>query len=350
MASLPITISNIHGRSGAMALLATLALAATAAAPASAAALPSSKPPAFALSAGGGAFALQLRGIPLDVLSGSVGVRNMSGHPVTVMLQAADIRNSANGNADYATTGLSQAGRWLHLDAATVRLAAHATREVAFTVSIPAGTTGGSHYAGIVAIDAADLAPAAAQTGAKGAGFAFRRINRQAVPITIRMPGPLTRSVTLRSVKLIVQPVGASLTLGLLPGGTVLIEDATIKLRVLRGARTIFTYNSALGQLFPGSSLDYSVPWQHGRPTTGTYRVVGVFRPRDAAAVNIDTTVNFTGAAAATLKRVTPPVAGAPSTGLPIWVWIALGIAAALLIALLVTVYRLSRRPPAAVA
>jgi hypothetical protein len=327
-----------------MALLATLALAATAAAPASAAAQPSSKPPTFALSPGGGAVALHLRGIPLDVLSGSVGVRNVSRHPVTVMLQAADIRNSANGNADYATTGLSQTGRWLHLDAASVRLAAHATREVAFTVSIPAGTTGGSHYAGIVAIDAADLATAAAQTGAKGTSFTFRRINRQAVPITIRMPGLLTRSVILRSVKLIVQPVGASLTLGLLPGGTVLIEDATIKLRVLRGARTIFTYNSALGQLFPGSSLNYSVPWQ-GRPTTGTYHVIGVFRPKDAAAVNIDTTVNFTGANAATLKRVTPPVAGAPSSGLPGWVWIALGLAALTLIALLLTVYKLARRP-----
>jgi len=279
-----------------------------------------------------------------------VRVRNVSSHSVTVVLQPADIKTAVNGNADYATSRLSQTGLWLHLDAASVRLAPHAARLVPFTVSIPASATGASHYAGIVAINAAELAAAAAaHNKAKGTGVAFYEINRQAVPITIRMPGPLTRSVSLRSVKLTAEPVGAGLMLGLLPAGTILIQNATIDLKVLRGTRTIFTYKSTLGQLFPDTPLNYRVPWQ-GTPTTGTYRVVGVFRPKDAAAVNIDTTVNFTGANAAQLKRQTPPVAGAPSNGLPIWVWLALGIAAALLIALLVTVYRLWRRPPAAVA
>jgi hypothetical protein len=222
---------------------------------------------------------------------------------------------------------------------------------VAFTVSIPASTISASHYAGIVAIDAADLAAAAA-AGKKSTKttFTISRINRQALPITIRMPGPQTRSVTLSSVKLTVDPV-ATLMLGLVPGGTVLIQNATINLQVLRGTRTIFTYKSTLGHLFPNTSLNYRVPWQ-GTPTAGTYHVIGVFRPKGAAAVNIDTNAKFTGANAAQLKRQTPPLAGAraSSTGLPIWVWLALGLAALLLIALLVTVYRLSRRPPAAVA
>jgi hypothetical protein len=337
-----------HPRAGAVALMAASALAASAASPALAAAAVSPTSAAFVLSPVGSSDAMLLHGTAGEMLDGAVSVRSVSNQPVTVILQPADIRNASTGNADYVTSSVSQTGRWLHLAASTVRLAPHATQRVAFTVTIPAGTTGASHYAGIVAIDAADLAPATPRKKATGTSFTFHRVSRQALPITIRLPGPLTRSLTSRFAKLIVEPVGASLELGLLPGGSELIESAQINVSIMRGSHTVFTYTSGLGQLFPDTPLNYRVPWQ-GTPTTGTYRVVGVFRPKDAAAVNIDTTVNFTDANAATLKRVTPPVAGAPSTGLPIWVWIALAAAAALLIALLVTVYKLSRRPPAAV-
>lgn len=48
--------------------------------------------------------------------------------------------------------------------------------------------------------------------------------------------------------------------LGLLPGGTELIESAGIKLRVLRGDHTMFNYVSTLGQLFPDGPLEYRIP------------------------------------------------------------------------------------------
>jgi len=328
-----------------MALLATLALAATAAAPASATAPGSPQPATFALSPAGSTGALLLPGAPGSVLRGAVRVRNVTRHPITVDLQPADIQNASNGNADYVTSRLSRAGRWLQLAATTVRLAPHTAREVAFTVSIPAGASGASHYAGIVAVNAADLATTGAGKTAKQKTFSFYRINRQALPLTIRLPGPLSRGLALRSVKLTIQPVGAGLVLGLLPGGSELIETAQITLRVLRGTRTVFTYASTLGQLFPGASLNYRIPWV-GRPTPGTYHVLGVIRPKDAAAVNIDRTVEFTPANATQLKRETPPVPQQPTSGIPGWVWLALATAAALLIALSLAVWKLTRRPP----
>ena len=226
----------------------------------------------------------------------------------------------------------------------TVRLAPHASRRIAFTVSIPAGTIGASHYAGIVAINAADLATGGARKGATGTSFTFYRINRQALPLTIRLPGPLTRSLALRFAKLIVAPVGARLHLALRAGGSELIEAAQLNVRVLRGSRTIFTYASTLGQLFPTTSLNYDVPWQ-GRPTPGSYRVLGTIRPTGTAPVNIDTTVKFTGANATQLKRETPAVPGAATNGLPGWVPITLTIATVLMIALSLAVYKLARRP-----
>lgn len=287
---------------------------------------------------------MRLHGSPGQILRGAVRVRDLSGHPVTVILQPADIQNASNGNADYVTTQLSETGRWLHLAALTVRLAAHAARLVTFTVTIPAGATGASHYAGIVAINAAELATAAAHTPTKGQTFSFYRIDRQALPLTIRLPGPLTRSLALRSAEFIVQPIGASLKLALLPAGSELIQSAQINLRILRGTRTIFTYHSTLGQLFPGASLNYRIPW-HGRPTPGTYHLLGIIRPNGASPVNINKTVEFTSAKATQLKREIPPAAKPPPTTTPGWMWLALATAAALMITLSLVVFKLARRP-----
>jgi len=215
-------------------------------------------------------------------------------------------------------------------------------------VRIPQSARGASHYAGIVAVDAAELAAAKApgKRAKGGAGFTISRINRQAVPITIRLPGPLTRKLTLRSVKLDVSAAGAGLVLGLLPRGTVLMQDAKVKLRVSRGSKTILRNASALGQLIPDSKLDYRIAWT-GRPTEGDYLVRGVIRPKGAAPVYINQTVNFTPAKVKELKRETPPVAQAAQAndaGLPMWVWLALTGGGALLLGLSLAIWRLARR------
>jgi hypothetical protein len=343
------TLTTSRLLAGAMALLATLVLAATAAAPASATVSASSQPTAFALSPIGSAGALLLRGRRGGVLRGAVIVRNVSGHPITVLVQRADIQTASNGNASYVTKPLSRIGRWLHLSARSVRLAPHASRRISFTVRIPKRIRGASHYLGIVAVNAADFAAASGHRKAKRKRFTIYRINRQALPLTIRLPGPLTRHLALRSAQIIVQPAGAGLVLGLLPGGGDLIEGARVKLRVSRGARTVFGYTSTLGQLFPSSGLKYRIPW-HGRPTPGTYRVIGVIRPVHAPAVRIDRTIGFSRAKAAQLERGTPAAARTPAPALPPWLWAALGIGVALLLGLSAAVWKLARRPLKAIA
>jgi hypothetical protein len=66
--------------------------------------------------------------------------------------------------------------------------------------------------------------------------------------------------------------------------------------------------------------------------------------------ININRTIAFTAAKATQLKREAPPVARAPArpSGTPGWVWIALGLGTALLIALSIAVWKLARRPRAA--
>jgi hypothetical protein len=339
--------SPLHA--GAKALVATLALAAIAAAPASAA-VSSPMPTAFGLTAVGSLGSIHLRGTAGRVLHGAVLLRNLSGQPITVVLQRSDITNAANGNATFDTTKITGSGGWLRLSAGRVSVPPHASRRVAYTVSVPAGATGGSHYAGIVAFNAANLARPAVRGKSNATSFRIFRISREALPLTIRVPGPLTRSLSLTSVKLSAGSSGAALVLGLLPGGTELTERAEVNLRVLRGTRTIFTYTGGLGQLFPGvGGLSFRIPWQ-GLPTAGRYRVLGTIRPQGSAVINIGQTIAFTAAKAAQLRRAMPPVAHAPGSGTPGWMWIALAVAVILLLALSLTVWRLARRSRRALA
>jgi hypothetical protein len=338
-----------HPHIGAVVVLVSLALAAPAAAPAQAAPAPAPAAPkaaTFALSAADGSGALRLRSRPGRTVRGAVLVRNLSRRPIVLRLQAADVANATNGNADYVTTGRSAAGRWVRLASSRVRLAPAASRRVSFSVRIPVGTRGASHYAGIVALDSADVTAAARAKKRTGSSFTISRITRQALPITLRLPGPLKRKLTLRSVQLKVDPAGTGLVLGLRPGGTVLTQSAPVTVRVSRGPRTILRHRSTLGQLFPGDDLDFRIPWT-GRPTEGSYRVRGVIRPKGSAPVYIDRSITFTPAKVKELDRETPPVAQAADAGLPMWVWLALAGAALLLITLSLAVWRLARRVPA---
>jgi hypothetical protein len=330
-------------RAGINALPAALALVAFGAAPSSAAA-PSPTAVGFVLSPVGTAGFISLHGTPGRVLNGALLVRNVSRQPITVILQRSDIRNASNGNADYVTGGVSKTGRWLHLSAERVHLPPHASRQVAYTVSVPSAAAGGSHYAGIVAINAADFSKVTAHGQSKGRKFTFHRISRQAVPLTIHLPGRLSRSLSLHSVKLVIEPIGAGLVLRLLPGGSELIEHAQVKLRVLRGRRVILTSTSTLGQLFPGGGLNYRLPWP-GRPSEGTYHVLGTIRPQGAATIHVNKTIRFTGALATRLARDAPPATKPAATGTPGWMLIALGVAIVLLVALPTAAWKLARRP-----
>jgi hypothetical protein len=341
MAERPIHMTCL--RVWATAVPATVALAALAAAPALAAP-PRPQPAVFALSPVGTPGAVLLHGAAGRVLRGSVSVRNLSRKRISVRLQRADLGNASNGNADYITAGVHRTGLWLRLQTATVHLAPHATRRVGYTIRIPRGSTGASHYAGIVAINAAELAQARAHPKHPRRSFTFHRIDRQAIPITIRLPGPLVRRLALGSVRLSVKPVGAAVMLGLEPGGSDLIESTAITLRVLRGQHTIFSTATTLGQLFPGAPLAYRIPWK-GRPAAGTYRVLGTIRPQGAPIIRIRARVTVSGANVKQLAHGTAAAAQQQAaSSIPGWIWVALAIAAVLLIVIPLFVWKHARR------
>jgi len=329
-------LASHRSRRLAGAVAAALAVALVAAAPAAAA--PSGGLSIAAEGTGGG---LRLDGEPGGMVRGAVRVSNLSRRAMTVRLQAADIGNAANGGADFRTGTLARAGRWLTLSANEVRLAPRSSRRVGFTARVPAGAAGGSHYAGVVAIDAADLAPPPARKAAEGEQTGtIQRINRMAVPVSIRLPGPVRRSLALSGAALDVRAGQTTLRLGLRPGGTAFLPGARIRLRVVRDGRTVFGHRAGLGQMVPGSAIDYGIPWR-GRPTEGEYRIVGEIRPEGAPVVRIDERVAFTPEIAERLEREGVAVT---RSAIPSWIWIVLAAAAVLIVVAPLTAWKLARR------
>jgi len=113
---------------------------------------------------------------------------------------------------------------------------------------------------------------------------------------------------------------------------------------VLRGQHKIFTTTTTLGQLFPGAPLAYRIPWK-GRPAAGTYRVVGTIRPQGARVIHVNASLTVSGAKAKQLAQGT--TAGAQqeaAAGIPGWIWVALALAAVLLIVVPLFVWKYARR------
>ncbi len=97
---------------------------------------------------------------------------------------------------------------------------------------------------------------------------------------------------------------------------------------------------TTLGQLFPGAPLAYRIPWK-GRPAAGTYRVLGTIRPQGARIIRVKANVTVTGAKAKQLAHGTTAAAQRQAaTSIPGWVWIALAIAAVLLVVIPLFVWK----------
>ena len=119
--------------------------------------------------------------------------------------------------------------------------------------------------------------------------------------------------------------------------------SAPVKLRVSRGPQTILTHSSSLGQLFPGAGLAFRIPLgrqsQRGRvPRQGR-------DPAPAAPPRSSSTRRSPSARRTRAQLESRTTLGAPDSGTPLWMWVALGVAGLLVALLLFLLWRLERRP-----
>lgn len=281
---------------------------------------------------------------PGQTVSGAVRLQSRTGKPQTVRLQALDLVTARTGGIEFPSGRPHATGAWLKLQHRDVALPARATRIIRFTARVPAKAAAGQHYAGIVAINRAELRRANAP--ADKAGVELRAVTRIALPVRFRLPGAAGRSVAVRRLAFAADASGSRLDLDLRSTGHLLIRGSRIDLRVAeQGGRRLFRHKATLAEFIPQTTIRYPIAWR-GTPKYGTYRLTGTVKPKGAPVLRIDKTVTFGRPEAKKVKQQTGVVAsGDPDAGAPpLMLIVALGAALLLAIAASVGYLRLRRR------
>jgi hypothetical protein len=319
-------------------LLCVLASAAQAAGPAHAA--PTAE--GLSLEPVGGSV-LRFQSTPGHRLSGAVRVVNRSRHGRDVRLQVTDLESAATGGIAFPAARPRATGTWLRLGLTSVHLGPGQSQIVTFTGRVPKGARAGQHFAGVVAVDTAQLT---GKARASSEGVRVRQMTRLATPIQVDLPGPLTGRLNVEDVRIAVDAGGAALAMELRNTGTRLLRTTAVNLRVEQNGHTLFRHRDRLLELVPDSAIAYPVAWPTASVAMGTYRVVGTLRPEGVPPVTIDRQVRVGGAVSRKLERSTG-VAALPDPGkAPMWMLALLGASLALAGLSIAAYMRARRRLP----
>lgn len=202
-----------------------------------------------------------------------VVVQNLGPEPVQLALYAADAQTADNGGITFPNKdqAANKAGTWLTLAENELTLAPNETREIPFTLAIPAGITG-EHAAGIVAqrLDLAD-------TSSQGSGVTF--IPSVGMTVLLNIAGTVPQqqlditnltSKTSRGQQAIIATLHNSGNLGLRTEGTLTIQQANgsiaqeipIRLGYFLAGDTL-TYPIALDSALPEGEYDITLSLNH---------------------------------------------------------------------------------------
>jgi len=282
---------------------------------------------------------------PGQVLRGAVRLKSRSTKDRAIRLQALDLATADTGGIEFVSRRPKRARTWLRLERRDLRLPARGRVTVAFTARVPAGAASGEHFAGIVAVDRAQLRRAAARRAAGGGTVMLREVTRLALPVRFRLPGRSARRLDVAGAAFAADASGGRLELDLRSTGGRLVRSTDVRLDVLHEGKRLFTHRAEITDFVPRTRISYPIALR-GQAQRGDYRVTGTIRPRGGPAVRVDEKVAFTAPQADRLEDQTGQPA--PGTGLPLLLIGALGAAVVLAATASIAYLRLRRRLAAA--
>jgi hypothetical protein len=274
------------------------------------------------LDSAGGNF--ELRGKPGSTVGGTLLVSNPTGSPVKVLLRVQDVGTALVGGLEYTDPKPGGVGEWLRLGADSVRLAPHTARRVSVRADIPVGVRAGDHIGGIVAYNAAELRRSKKQPSARGA-VNMRFVSRFGIAVGVRVRGPAGARLGFDGLKIVSNPSGAAINVGLTNPGELLVPTSTGRITVTKDGKVLLEEPISLAAFVPGTRIDYSLPW-NGTPAEGTYRVEGFVHPAEGQAVAFDEQIEFGGRQTDTFERQTGLQVTATAGGTAPWVWLLIGV------------------------
>ena len=250
-------------------------------------------------------------------------VTNHANASVSLAVSAVDGLTGQTSGSVYAnrTDPVRKAGRWVTPAVSALTLAAGATRTIAFTVTIPAGTTAGDHLAGI-AVE--NTVPTESSNG-----FAIKQILRNVIGVLVVVPGKANFVPALSSLG--IQQIGAtgigSVTVGMGNSG-LLLAHPSLAVSLTGPATYHRSLTRVLDTVLPGDTITYPFAWPDVL-AKGDYDITATLTG-GGTSVTLTRSVHLGAALAGVTHPLPVATVKVAKSGLQWWMWLAIVLAAAI--------------------
>jgi hypothetical protein len=226
----------------------------------------------------------------------------------------------------YALAGEGAHGptTWLRLSRQSVTIAPYATQTVSLSLAVPPTADPGDYLAGV-------SVEALGQTQATSVrrGVTIGEIDRYAIGVEVKLPGPRHPAVKLTGAAVAREPGGLAFLVAASNPGNVILKGVHGWARVTDGNRVVSAATIQPGTFVSGTGVRYPLLAPHEQPTPGkSYRVRAVLHFPGGVA-RLDTSVRFSHAAAVTQQNYGGRKVPQPT---PPWRWIVLPLLAVALV------------------
>jgi hypothetical protein len=269
--------------------------------------------------------------------AGSLEVANRGDQPVTVDLDPLDAVTISTLGSAYQPRGtkVHGSGRWTVLGTRQVTIAPHGSATVPVHTRTPATVSPGDYLSGI-GVEATDQQPST-RTRSK---LQIASVERYAIGLEVRVPGPRHRAITLTGAQLHRTPAGLTFYLLGRNRGNEILRNVTGRVRITQRGRTVATASIGPGTFVTGTSIAVPVLVRGALPVEGTTFAVSASMRYHGGIARLSRRVRF-GHADAVRQRTFDSQAPAPLSHQVSWIVpLGIGLGLGLLVALLVTALR----------
>jgi hypothetical protein len=222
-----------------------------------------------ASGASGSYFDLTARpGVP--VAAGTVEVRSTVRRPLTVLIDpVGSLTSSTLGSAYKIRGGTTGSAAWSDVGPRRVLLAPRGTRVIPISVAVPDGTRAGDYLSGVSV-----QALTKPRTQRVKGNVAIASVQRYAVGLLVRVPGPRTPLIRLTHAIVKREPAGTTFYVFGRNAGNSVLQNVSGNILITRGKHVVARTQVGPGTFVSGTSIAYPVLAPSEQPREGTaYRV-----------------------------------------------------------------------------
>lgn len=134
---------------------------------------------------------------PGETVSGGLLVKNKSNEPINLLIYGLDAHTSGTGETAFPTIDSlsSEVGKWLNIFDSEITLGGGESRQLEFTLSIPANAAPGEYYGGIIAQKAQ---PTSLESSER---MTVLQVIRRIQTVYVLVPGRLQSNLEVASIK-----------------------------------------------------------------------------------------------------------------------------------------------------